>query len=108
MQRGPAWRMRHDVSEAWQLQARGLERHGKMCTSCRLDATGRPDAPRAQLCLGTTSRLDEPPELPLADHFHYVALGREALDLHELQAAARAGDLQHAGPTPHQHVGQTA
>src|SRR5260370_40963334 len=55
----------------------------------------------------TTLATDEPPELPLADHLHDRPLRRETLDLHELQAAAGTGDLQHVGPTAHQHVGQT-
>src|SRR5258708_27676059 len=56
----------------------------------------------------TTLATDEPPELPLADHLHDRPLRGETLDLHELQAAARAGDLQRVGPPPHQDVGRAA
>src|SRR5260370_13652693 len=56
----------------------------------------------------TTLATDEPPELPLADHLHDRPLRRETLDLHELQAAACAGDLQRVGPPPHQDVGRAA
>src|SRR5258707_1293867 len=55
--------------------------------------------------LSSTCPLHAPPELAVADDRHDVAPGGEAPDLHQLQAADAAGDLQGVGPPTHQHVG---
>src|SRR6185369_14331187 len=55
-----------------------------------------------------TALIHELPELPLADDFHNVPAGGQAANLHELGAAARAGDLQLVRTPAHEHVGEAS